>query len=232
MQSAQRMQFPRITSVVKKLIIGLFVAYVSLLILDGWLKVGASELLLLRPGGPGLWQLATYVLVQGRDPLWFLLGLLFLWWALSPFEISFGPKRTLQLCAVCILAASLPVWLMGLVVASPPLFGSSPLWFGGIAGKAWVDGHRPASLFGILPMTMRQLLWLLVGISLLMFLADKNHTFLVARFGAMGGAIAFVNWMRRPRKAPRIKRKRTMPKGFSVIEGGGKGDDDRPKWLN
>lgn len=226
------MNFPRMTSVVKKLIAGLFVCYVVSLILDGWLQIGVTELLALRPGGPALWQLVTYVLVEPEHPIWFLIGLVFIWWALAPFEIGYGPKRTWQLCAVSVLAASLPAYLVGLVVPSPPLFGSFSLWFGGISATTWINRDRQMALFGMLTMSGKQLLWLFVGLSVLMFLFSKNHTQLIASLGAMGGGIAFVNWMRRPRGASRIRKRRTMPKGFSVIEGGGKGDDDRPKWLN
>ena len=104
----ERAQFglPRLTSFVKKLLIGLFAAYVGQLILVGWLDFNVVALLAMQPGSPMLWQLVTFVLVDGGHPIMFLLGLLFLWWALAPFEASYGARRTMQLCLVSMLAAS------------------------------------------------------------------------------------------------------------------------------
>jgi hypothetical protein len=78
-------------------------------------------------------------------------------------------------------------------------------------------------------MSARQFLWLLLGISVLMFLASKNQTQFIADLGAIGGGIGFVQWMKRPRRAPGSKSK-PKARGFKVIQGGN--DDDRPKWLN
>jgi membrane associated rhomboid family serine protease len=147
-----------------------------------------------------VWQLGTYVLVDLSPPVWFLLGLLFLYWALSRFEADFGSKRTLQLCAVSALSASVPVWLIGFAVpGSPLLSGSSALWYGGMAATAWLYRDQPISLFGALTMMARQLLYLLLGLAVLGFLFDKDHSRLVGTIGALGGGIWFVRWLQRPR---------------------------------
>jgi membrane associated rhomboid family serine protease len=219
------------TGVVKKLILGLVVAYVGQLVLENWGGIPVVSWFALTPGGAGLWQLVTYVLVDLSHPLMFLLGLLFIWWALSPIETGFGPVRTLQLVAVSIVAGSLPAYLVGFVVrGSPPLFGSQTIWLGAFAAMTWLYRDGQVSLFGVMPMTARQSLLLLVGLTVLMFLASKDHTQLVASLGAMGGGIAFIRWMRRPRTPARVRRK--PERSFRVIEGGGGGDDERPKWLN
>lgn len=230
---------PRLSSVVKKLLIGLFVAYVAQLVLENWLGMPIVATLAMWPGAVAPWQLVTYVLVDRSHPLFFLLGLFFLWWALSPFELGYGPKRTIQLCVVAMLAASVPAYLAGMAIpGSPPLYGSHALWFGSIAAMAWAAKNQQVSLFGLVTMQMRQLLWGLVGLSVLMFLASKNQTQLFADLGAMAGGIGFVNWMKRPRRQrPRRKPAARAPRGggFKVIPGGGGGggeDEDRPKWLN
>ena len=226
-----RMVFPPLLGVVKKLLVGLFVAYVLQLVIVNWVGVRIDALLALTPGGLGVWQLATYVLIDPGHPLMFLIGLVFIWWALSPIEAMFGARRTLQLCATVVIAASVPVWLVGFVIeASPPLAGSQPLWFGGVAATAWIARGRPMSLFGVLSMTAIQFLWLLVGVSVLMFLASKNHSYLLGDLGAIAGGIGFVRWLQRPKKkrAPRIK---AAPRNLHVIQGGG-GEDERPRWLN
>jgi hypothetical protein len=227
-----QLALPRLSAVVKKLIIGLLVAYVAQLLLQNWLGIPVGSLLALTPAGPGLWQLLSYVLVDRNDhPLMFLIGLLFIWWALSPFEIGYGPKRTLQLCLASLLCASVPAWLAGFAIpGSPPLSGSSTIWFGAIAATAWLYRDQQMSLFGMMAMTAKQFLLLMVGISLLMFLASRDHTQLIADLGAMGGGIAFVRWMKRPRKPTTSRRPAARSSGFKVIQGGG--DDNRPKWLN
>src|SRR5262245_49783687 len=103
------------SSVVKKLIIVLFAAYVIELLCEQWLRIPYSTTLAMYPGLLAPWQLVTYTLVNGgvvtgSEPIMFLLGLLFLWWALAPFEIGYGSKRTLQLIFVSILAASVPAY--------------------------------------------------------------------------------------------------------------------------
>ena len=221
---------------VKKLIVGLVVAYVLQLVLENWFGIPVVNLLALSPtpGNLAVWQLVTYVLVDVGHPIMFLLGLLFIWWALSPFEIGYGPTRTWQLCMVALLSASIPAYVVGLLIPmSPPLFGSHPLWMCGIAAVAWLYRDQQMSLFGVMPMTAKQFLLLLLGMSLLMFLASKNHTQLVADLGAVAGGIGFVRWMKRPR-TPRIARKPSARgRGLKVIRGGGSSEgEDRPKWLN
>jgi hypothetical protein len=221
---------PRLSAVVKKLLIVLLFAYIAQLVLDGWLGVQIGALLAMQPGGLALWQLVTYVLVDRGHPIMFLIGLLFLWWALSPFEIGYGPRRTLQLAATVIVSASVPAYLLGLIIApAPPLYGSSPIWFGAIAATTWLHRDQQIALFGAMQMSARQFLWLLLGISVLMFLASKNQTQFIADLGAISGGVGFVRWMKRPRPAPSSKSK-PKSRGFKVIQGGN--DDDRPKWLN
>ena len=227
--------FPRLSSVVKKLIIGLLVAYVAQLVLDNWVGVPIVSLLAMTPGSVALWQLFTYVLVDSSHPLMFLIGLVFIWWALSPFEIGYGPTRTLQLCLASVLAASIPAYVVGMAIpGSPPLFGSQPLWFGGIAAITWIQRDQQMSLFGVLAMTAKQFLLLLLGLSVLMFLASKNHTHFVADLGAIAGGIGFVRWMKRPRGTRPARKAPPRSRGFKVIRGGGGSgeDEDRPKWLN
>lgn len=234
MRNRPRIALPRLTGVVKKLILGLIAAYVLQLVLENWAGLPVVALLALTPGGPGLWQLVTYVLVDLNHPLMFLVGLLFIWWSLSPIEMGFGPVRTLQLIGVSVVAGSVPAYLVGFVIpGSPLLFGSQSILFGAIAAMTWVYRDREISLFGIMPMRSERALLLLVGLGVLMFLASKDHTQLIASLGAIGGGIAFIRWMRRPRTPARIRRK--PERSFRVIEGGGSGgggDDERPKWLN
>jgi hypothetical protein len=217
---------PRISPTVKQILIALVAAFVLQVVLENWLDVRVFGWLAMSPGELMPWQLFTYVLVDRNHPVMFLIGLLFIAWALSTFELTFGRTRTLQLCVFAALAASIPAWLLGLVVTgAPPLFGANPLWYGSIAAITWLDRHRPMSLFGVLPMTAQQFLLLLLGISTLMFLTTKNETAFVGDLGALAGGIAMANWLRKPRKPKKPpERKKARASGFKVIPGG---QDDR-----
>ncbi len=213
---------PRITPTVKQILIGLLVAYVAQLVLENWLDLRVFGWLAMTPGGFMPWQLVTYVLVDRNHPVMFLLGLLFISWSLSQFDITFGPRRTWQLCFAAAVCASVPAWMLGFVLSdATPLYGATPLWYGGIAATSWLDRGRPVSLFGAVSMTAQQFLLLLVGISVMMFLASKNETQLVGDLGALGGGILFARWLRKPR-GPRKPPPRKAPRtgGFKVIQGG------------
>lgn len=231
MYGRQTLSLPRLTSFVKGLLITLFASYVTQLLLDGWQGIPVRTLLALIPGALQPWQLLTYILVDGANPLFFLFGLLVLWWVLAPFEIGFGARQTAQLCAACVLGAAVPAWVVGLVIpGSPPLYGTGPLWMGGLAASTYLYKDRPMSLFGLGMMTAKQFLLVIVGLSFLMFLFSKNHTHFVADLGGMAGGIGFIHYLRRPRSRP--DRRPRPPKNFRVIQGGGRDDNERKTWLN
>ena len=128
----------------------------------------------------------------------------------------------------------LPSLTLAQLPGSPPLFGSHPIWFGAIAAVTWLYRDQQISLFGMLAMSARRFLLLLLGMSVLMFLASKNHIQLVADLGAVAGGVGFVRWMKRPRSPRAARKPSSRARGFKVIRGGGgaEGGDDRPKWLN
>ena len=202
-----RIAIPRLSAVVKNLLIVLLVCYVTELLLQRAAGISLSRLLALAPGEPGAWQLITYVFVDLNNPIFFLVDLLFVWWALSPFEIAYGPTRTLQLCLAAVLGAGIPAWLFGFVIpSSPTLYGSSVLFYAGLAAQTWPQRDQQTSFFGLISMSGRQFLWLLVGICVLQFLYTPNHTQLIADLSAIAGGIGFIRWIKRPR-TPKVARK-------------------------
>jgi hypothetical protein len=87
--------------------------------------------------------------------------------------------------------------------------------------------------FGVLPMTSRQLMYVLVGLSVLQYLISSDLTALVASLGSMIAGGGYVRYMARPRRPTPPKRPGAAR--FRVLRGGGgngDGDGDRPKWLN
>lgn len=220
---------PPLTYLVKRLIIVLVCAYVAQLVLRTWLPV--VEVLALSPGQPWVWQLLTYPLVNNSDPFSVLFGMLMLWFGLSPFELAHGTRRAVQLCLVVTLGASVPADALGFVLSPAyPLWGASPLYLGGFTASAWQYRNHRLSFFGILPMTGLQFLLLLLGLSVVGFLYNRNATALVADLGAMAAALGFMRWLDRPAPRKPSRRPAARPSGFKVIQGGGQ--DDRPKWLN
>lgn len=245
MQGRFQFAFPRLTPLVKKLIITLLGAYVLELILMNFVGVPVFSLFALTPANFGiqtLWQLFTYVLVEPPSAVFsMLIGLLFLWLIISPFEVAYGPRRTMQLCITGVLSAGLLGLLVGVLVPNPALvtgpailFGSGPIAYAGISAMAMTVRSGRLSFFGVFPMTGQQLLMLIAGISLLMYLASGNHVMFAGSLGAIAGGVGFIRWMRRPRNpgGSQPKRKRG-PSGFRVVDGGLSDEPRDPsKWLN
>jgi membrane associated rhomboid family serine protease len=229
---------PPLTPLVKKLLITLFSAFVLELLLENFAHVGVLALLALDPNHFGpltITQMLTYVLVEDpRSVMSMLIGLFFMWIILSPFESTFGPRHTLQLALAGTLGASVMVVLVSLVAPITPyvLFGSYPIAYAGMAAMAQVIRGGRMMVFGVVPMTSQQFLLLLAGLSVLQYLASKDHLMLFGSFGAMLAGAGYVKFMARPRRPTPPKRPGSTR--FRVLRGGagGDGDGDRPKWLN
>jgi membrane associated rhomboid family serine protease len=232
---------PPLTPVVKKLIITLFAAFVLELLLANFADLDVRLLLAFNPAHIGpltLPQLVTYVLVDSAGAMLMLINLVFMWLIISPFESTFGKRHTLELVAAGTLGGSLAALLAGLLApASYPLTGSFTIAYAGMAAMTQVMGGRTMMFFGVVPMTSRQLLLVLVGFAVLNFLESKNYLVLAASLGSMLAGAGYVRYMsRRPRpsppKRPGSSRLRVLRGGGGGGGGGGNGDSDRPKWLN
>jgi membrane associated rhomboid family serine protease len=232
---------PPLTPTVKKLIAGLLIAFVVELIAENVLHVPWIRLLALDTGRLGpltVVQLVTYVLVEGPNVASMLFGLFFMWLILSPFEVTFGARHTVELIAVGTVVSAIVTLIVGLIAPIPGyvLLGSSTIAYAGIAAMTQVIRSGKILLLGVLPMTGQQLLLAMVGISFLVFLASPAHDYLtlVSSLSAMGAGIGYVRYMARAPRPP--KRKSSSPPRFRVLRGGGGSsrddDSDRPKWLN
>jgi len=219
-------RFPPLTPFVKKLLIALF---------GTW----AFELLALSTGTLGfhtLWQLGTHVFAAPTGPQYvfsMLITLLFLWLMLAPFEQRFGQRRTIQLCVVAALCSALFAILVGLTLSSSqPLFGAQAILLGTIAAFAWsYRGQGRMSFFGVIDMKPVHIIYLVLGLSTLIFLTSGNAVSFVADLGAIGGGMGFIEWLRRPPTRRRRTKKRRKPrKGPSGVIQGGRAEE--PRWLN
>jgi len=231
---------PPLTPVVKKLLIALFAAFVLELLLQNFLGIAIVRLLALDPihiGPKTAFELFSYVLIDDlHTPFSLVIGLLFMWLIMSPFEAAFGRKHTLELIAAGTLGGSLAAIALGQIAPIPGyLFaGSHTIAYAGMVAMAQVMGSgRRMLLFGAIPLTSQQLMLVLAGLSFLNYLVTKDHIGLAGSLGAMGAGVAYVKYMAR---APRpVAPKRPNATRFRVVRGGGgrsNDDDDRPKWLN
>lgn len=210
------------------------------LILMNFVGIPIFDLLALNASNLGfatLWQIFTYVLVDHPSAVLSLLfGLLFIWLILSPFEIVYGSKRTMQLCAVGVLSGSISAVVVQTVISGVSLgpsglYGSHTIAYAGMAAMATTMRGRKMSLFGLFSMTSNQLLLLLVGLSVLMFLASKNLAMLTGSLGAIAGGVWFIRWISRPRSSRRT-RSQSKSSPFKVIKGGQSSNSKPPTWLN
>ncbi len=238
------MRFPPLTPLVRICLFLLTGCYIAQLILTVWMGATwpAQLVLFPVPGLHTLWQVATYPLLQGGAVFGFLLNLVFFWWIVAPFEQTFGRPHTLRLMGAATLGSAVPVLLLGLIfgdssapeslqigpVLGGPLYGTNPHILAALTAFVWAIRFRGnVSFFGLFPLTTKQMLLLILGISALHFLASKDITALISDLGAMGTGLAYVEWMSRgPKEKP--KKKRENKAGLRLV----RDDDDPPKWLN
>ncbi len=230
--------FPTLAPSTKKIIVTLLSAFVLEVVLQIWMKIPIFQTLALHPAQVGthtLWQMVTYPLVEFPDALFkLLLSLLMLWWFLSPFEQQHGSKRMFQLCAVAVLAASIPALVIGYLtqnsqmVVSSYLAGSDPIALAALAAFAITYRHSQILLFGAFPMKPTHVIGLSIGISVLFFLISRDVTALAAHLGAIGGGIGFIRWIQRP--PTRKKRSlRGAEASLHVLRGG---RSNPTHWMN
>jgi membrane associated rhomboid family serine protease len=223
--------------------IALGVIYVGSAILQNFLELPVFPWLALNPSQLGVftvWQAVTHVMVVPPEsgslfPL--LLSLLFMWWILSPFEDRYGRDRLLQLCVLSAVAAALPAILVGQVMPrwSTLVAGPQTLTLAGMCAYATVlPSHAQLSFFGLFTMRPKQLIYVVVGLSVVSFLTSKNAAQLAADLGAVAAGIGFVQlWMTRPPRKGTFNKKKMNPKESGRIRLVKKDEDENPKrWLN
>ncbi|QQR89904.1 MAG: rhomboid family intramembrane serine protease [Myxococcales bacterium] len=240
MQPGHHMALPPLAPTTKKIIVLLSAAFIAELILQVWVGIPVFQMLALDPTTLGiqtLWQLFTFPFVEYPQAIIkVFLSLLMIWWFLSPFELSHGRARLIQLCMAAILASGLAALLTGQIVSSGSVFtssllaGSDALSLAALAAFAATYRHSQILLFGVFPIKTMHIIAFSVAMSVLYFLASRDLVSLAAHLAAIGAGFAFVNWMRRPPKRRTLKRKTGADAALQVLQGGK--PTDPPKWLN
>lgn len=236
-------QFPPVTKLTKQLLMGMVGLWVAELILQNFLGVPVAPWLelTLPPGVHTLWQPFSFVFTRPLEPrhvLGVLVGFVFFAWMVSDFQRMYGKRRTLQLLAVSAVAAAIPAIVVGAIEGHVmSITGSGITVTATIVCFAWSRRHGGSiNLFGMVRLEPMHLIGLVLFIDFVMFLANPVFAQLAASLGAVGGSIAFAEWMSRPpsrRGGIRRKKKSKRSSKTNPLRGirGGKADD-KPRWLN
>jgi membrane associated rhomboid family serine protease len=193
-----------------------------------WLALDTHQLTPLTP-----LQLLTHIWIVPPLPqsvLWLAISGYFLWLIMAPFEARYGQRRTIELTLVAAVSSGLPALLVGHLAPglAAPLAGPQTITLCAICAYAFLlPSHAQVSFFGW-SLQPRQLLWVILGFSVIGFLTSRNAAALAADLGAIGGGMAFVRyWMQRP---PPRKGPKKGPNKLRVVRND---DDEGPKhWLN
>ncbi len=237
-----RFNFPPLTPLVKKLLIGLGVVFVSVAVLDLF-GLHLYPLLALdlnyTNGVPYslAWSPFTYWAIYQPQPrvlVDVLLSALMIYFFLSPFETTFGAKRAVILSGLGALSAAAATVALAFFVPRQPLYGAGVISAAAFGAFPVLFRNQDIMLFPLLiKMKPWTALLLGLGLSALMAVLSRDAHIFVAHAAAMGSGVAYAKWLTRPREPkPTGKKRHRRGAGpdLRVIEGGA--DDGKPKWLN
>ena len=225
----------------RKLLIGLCASYiVSMLAIraGGGLWVTHLELQYEAVLGGQVWRLVSYSLLH--EGVGHLIGnlLLFYFFGLD-IEKQFGARRLLIVTLVCVLGGGVFASLSAFIGLSPsnPVIGASGGALGLLVCWCLVHARRTIRLFGVLPLTGQQLLYLSVGLEILLAVSPGGASSSATHFGGMLTGWALITGAANPKRlrqklrlaSLRRKMKRHRKPRLDVIKGGKSKDD---QWIN
>lgn len=198
-----------------------------------------SDLLLLHPTttvqGLHVWQVATYMWIH-PTPGSLLLSLLFLWMFGPQFEERWGPRSFLRFFILSGIIAGVVAALVGAVV---PYFDAIDFGTGAslnalLMAFAILFPQAQVRFYFFLPVTARQLVYVVVLIEVVMAAAGANHQ-LPNQLGGLFAGWLLITGKWRPSRWGILKSsgkpKRPNPGNLRVIKGD-RDDDEPPKYLN
>ncbi len=229
---------PRLTPLLRNILIALVTLYVTQLVLESWLNFPVTGYCALHApmsplGSTGMfrpWQPVSALLINTTQPTSAFFDWLMLWFFLPPALSTLGRKETAKLLAVSwavgVLAAFALAWI-GIVHASSVSVGITCITVCLIVVFAMSNPTAQIHLFFVLPIRAIWMLYLELFLLVLYFLAYRDLEAAVN----LGGWTAAVGWMYgggnlrqlylrlRLRWLQRAKQRRTGGR-FEVIDGG------------
>ena len=235
------MMFPPPTPALRKMLILLCAAYIVSMLTIRTNMAPLITHLDLQPSavlGGQIWRLLSYGLLH--EGVGHLIGnlLLFYFFGLD-IERQFGAKRLWIVACACIIGGGVMATLSAALGISPPnpVIGASGGGLGLLVCWCLLHARRSISLFGILPLTGKQLLVISVGLEVLLAVSPGGASSSAAHLGGMISGWALITgagnprrWRQKMRLAKlRRQMKSSRKPDLSVLEGG-KSDEDR--WIN
>ena len=157
------------------------------------------------------WQVLSYAFVH-IDVMHWLFNMLMLYYFGSQLEDIWGERRYIQFLLASTLAAAGAFLLLTLLFHSMlPLAGASGAGYGMLVAFGMLFPSRRILLFFVAQVTMRQAVWIFIGIEVFLmlgnfFTASGAWVSDVAHLGgALGGWLMLMWWRHRPpsrRKSP------------------------------
>ncbi|GAB4201365.1 MAG: hypothetical protein OHK0013_13330 [Sandaracinaceae bacterium] len=232
--------FPPLGPATRNLLIAVVVAFVAQTLVQGGGGLPLYDWLAISPTPtPGwAWQWATHWIVsaQGQGAAFRrLVELLFVYFMGAQYEVLAGARRTYALAAAGVVGAALGTFATAWItpLASWADLGLTTALMTGLATRL----HGVPMRFFLLPPMSG---WVFVAVFGVVALLDAVWSQFAPIFGSYAGAVGAAYAIERvarmrpkkPAESARGPARRKAPHPFKVIEGGARGDDDRPKYLN
>ncbi len=126
-------------------------------------------------------QIFTYLFLHSpADPTHLLFNMLGLWMFGSPLEERWGTRIFLRFYFICGIVGGLFVLLSGLIFSSAyniPTIGQSGAVFGLIGAFCIIYSESRILFYFIIPIKAKQMLWIIIFISVLYALAGSPYSF-------------------------------------------------------
>jgi len=193
---------PRLTPVVKRLLIGLTAAFLALFVADDVLRRGITEYLVFVPGlilrQP--WSVLTFPFVE-RSPLSLLFVLITVFFFAGPLEERWGGRAFLQFLGVSALGGVLMSAVLALGsprMVAMPLFGFTGAIYGMLAAFAMYWPEMEIRIWGIIPVKAKWLALVSAGIGFI--ISVQSGGLGLAHLGAFATAFAYLKSPWAPRE--------------------------------
>jgi membrane associated rhomboid family serine protease len=187
-----------------------------------------------------VWTLATSALLETNFVGLLLHGLM-LFLLIPTLERFWGTARFLRFAAITSLLGTLAGTALGLAIGSETgILGLTPFIYGAVVAFGIIYARSPVQIFGVLPLTGRQMMYGFIGFQVLSVVLQAQWAHGAALAAAMGGAALMTSKSWNPGlawKRWRIARARAHlsmvppPRPPGPPPGRGRGKNDE-KWLN